>query len=232
MISLNKYLKYPGILISFLLLSACDLTETPTSFVNSDNYYKTESQCISGLNSCYIPLKTIYNFTYMMITEGVTDLMYIRSGTQDAQLAVSPAQPRYGSTMWTQGYKGVMYSNAVIDGIAKSPVPEELKKPLLAEGIIMRAYYYWFLTCTFGDVPFYTEHVANMEVLERISRMGRMSAVDTRNYLIDELLNHVYDLPQIRTSEVKDNRCGAAMGWMLIGKLAQWNKRWDIARDA
>src|SRR5690606_21288636 len=38
--------------------------------------------------------------------------------------------------------------------------------------------------------------------------------------------------PQIRTNDVAGNRSGAAMGWMLIGKLAQWNKRWDVAKDA
>ena len=33
---------------------SCSLEEVPRSFVDIDNYYKTESQCISGLNSCYI----------------------------------------------------------------------------------------------------------------------------------------------------------------------------------
>ena len=228
----NKIFKHIGWVVIPFMMNSCDLNESPTSFVNADNYYKTESQCVSGLNSCYIPLKTIYNFTYMIITEGVTDLMYIRSGTQDAQLAISPAQPRFGQTMWTHGYRGVMYCNAAIDGITKSPVPDEVKKPLIAEGVIMRAFYYWFLTSTFGDVPFYTEHVADVEVLSRISKLGRMSAVDTRNYMIDELLAHLENLPQVRTSESKDNRCGAAMGWMLVGKLAMWNKKWEVARDA
>lgn len=222
---------FKGLLLS-LLMVGCSIEEEPTSFVNPENYYQTEAQIISGLNATYIPLKTIYTYTYLIATEGVTDLMYIASGTLDAQLDISPAQPRFGQTMWTQGYRGVMYCNSIIEATRKAPIPEEVKKPLLAEGIVMRAYYYWFLTSTFGDVPFYTEDVANAEVLDRISKLGRMSAVETRNYLIDELLEHVPNLPQIRTSDVDGNRCGAAMGWMILGKLAQWNKRWDVARDA
>lgn len=221
-----------AIVLSVVFFSGCSIEEQPTSFVNGENFYQTEAQIISGLNSTYIPLRTIYTYTYLIATEGVTDLMSINSGTLDAQLDISPSQPRFGQTMWTQGYRGVMYCNSIIEAIKRSPISEEAKKPLLAEGIVMRAYYYWFLTSTFGDVPFYTEDVANVEVLDRVSALGRMSAVDTRNYLIKELEEHVPNLPQIRTNDEPGNRSGAAMGWMLLGKLAQWNKKWDVAKDA
>lgn len=218
--------------LTSLLWTGCSIDEEPTSFVNTDNYYLTEAQCISGLNSTYIPLKTIYTYTYLIATEGVSDLMYIASGTLDAQLDISPAQPRFGQRMWTDGYRGVMYCNSIIEGIKRSPLAEDTKKRLLAEGMIMRAYYYWFLTSTFGDVPFYTEDVSNAEVLDRISKLGRMSAEATRDYLIAELQEYVPYLPQVRTNDMPGNRSGAAMGWMLIGKLAQWNKKWDVAKDA
>ena len=60
----------------------------------------------------------------------------------------------------------------------------------------------------------------------------RMSAVDTRDYLIKELQECVPGMEQIRSSEVDDNRSGAAMGWMLIAKMAMWNKEWDTALAA
>lgn len=223
------------ILSIFLLtisLTSCSIDEEPSSFVNSENYYQTEAQIVSGLNGVYIPLRSIYNYTYLIVTEGVTDLMRIFSGTLDAQLDISPSNPRFGVNMWQQGYLGVMRCNSIIAATERSPLEDDVKNRLLAEGIIMRAYYYWFLTSTFGDVPFYTEDVANAEVLEKVSQLPRMSAMDTRNYLIDELLEYVEYLPQVRTNDLSGNRAGAAMGWMLIGKMAQWNKRWDVARDA
>lgn len=214
------------------LVSSCSLKEKATSFVNLDNYYSTEQQCITGLNSCYIPLKSIYKYQYLIATEGVTDLMHIYSGTLDAQLDISPSQPRFGSTMWTQGYKGVMYSNSIIAAIKRTDLSDSVKNNLIGEGVILRSYYYWFLTCTFGDVPFYTKDVANTDVLEEVSKLGRMPATATRDTLIQELLQYVPHMPQERTSDVEGNRFGAAMGWMLIGKLAQWNKEWEVARDA
>ena len=65
-----------------------------------------------------------------------------------------------------------------------------------------------------------------------IARLGRMPAKDTRDYLIDELKRYVPFMDQVRSSEVADNRMGAAMGWMMIAKLAQWNHRWDDALEA
>src|SRR5699024_11051295 len=150
-------------------ITGCSLKEEPTSFVNTDTYYKTKEQIISGLNSTYIPLKSIYNFTYLIVTEGVTDLMNIHSGTLDAHLDISPSNPRFGRTMWQQGYKGVMYCNSVIAAIKRSPLEDEdTKNRLLAEGMIMRAYYYWFLTSTFGDIPFYTEDISTTEVQDKV----------------------------------------------------------------
>lgn len=92
------------------------------------------------------------------MTEGVTDLMYIASGTKDAQLDISPAKPLNGQKIWTQCYKGVMYCNSTIAAIERSPLndikesSEADKLPLLAEGVVIRSFYYWLLTCIFGDV--------------------------------------------------------------------------------
>lgn len=217
-----------------VVFSSCaDLDEHPASFENSSTYYQTPAQCITGLNGLYTPLRSIYgNYTYMIVTEGVTDLMFINSGTLDAQLDISPSQPRFGATLWQQGYLGVSRSNAVIEAIKRAPFKDELKPALLAEGMILRAYYYWMLTCTFGDVPFYLEEVKDEESLARVGRLGRMPATATRDYLIEELKEYVPYLPQQRTADDPEFRCGAAMGWMLIAKLAQWNKRWEDARDA
>ena len=87
---LKKYL-LAATATAALLFSACDLDEHPTSFVGPKDYYKTRAQCLAGLNACYIPINSIYDYCFLIMTEGVTDLMYITSGTKDAQLDISPA---------------------------------------------------------------------------------------------------------------------------------------------
>lgn len=214
------------------LAAGCSLNEIPESFVDRDTFYKTESQCNAALNGCYIPLKSIYNYTMGIATEGCTDLLWIASGTQDAQLDISPAVPRHGATVWKQGYIGVRNCNTTIACIEKSSLSDEYKSQALGEAYVLRAYYYYVLTCFFGDVPFYTFDLDTIELLNEVQGYGRMPASDTRQYLIKELQRSMPLLPQKRTSDVDGNRLGAACGWMLIAKMALWEKEWETALDA
>lgn len=226
-------LKYiVGLLLIGILSVSCSLEEDASGFSTTEKFYKDKAQCVAALNSCYIPLKSIYTGTMLIATEGVTDLAYSRSATQDSDLDISPAKPRHGATVWQQGYRGIRYCNAAIAGIEGSPVADDAKAAMLAEGKIMRAFYYWLLTSFFGDVPFYTLDVKDDATLSEVCKLPRMSAVNTRDYLIEELLGFVGEMEQIRANEVGENRVGAAMGWMLIAKMAAWNKQWETVLEA
>ena len=93
-----KPMKIVLLTVAAVLAGACSLQESPEFFVNRSNFYRNKSECIAGLNSCYIPLKTIYNFNFGVMTEGVTDLLYHNSPTvYDSRLEISPALPGYGA---------------------------------------------------------------------------------------------------------------------------------------
>lgn len=213
-------------------LSSCSLDEEVDSFSEPKTFFQNRQQCQSALNACYTPLKNIYTYKMMLATESTTDIAYARSGTLDCILDISPSQPRHGADVWTYGYRGVMYCNSAIAGIERSPISDEDKVTMSGEGKVLRAFYYYLLTSFFGDVPYYTEDVVDEETQYRIAHLPRMSAVETRKALIAELQEIVPKLKQIRTSEADGNRCGAAMGWMLIAKMAMWNKDWDTAIEA
>lgn len=227
-----KYILTVAVAATAMAFTSCSLDEKVESFSQPDTFYKNVTQCQLAVNSCYIPIKNIYTGTMILVTEATTDLAWCNSGTQDATLDISPAQPRYGSTMWTQGYRGVMYCNAVLAGIDRSEFAEEDKIPLICEARVMRAMYYYVLTCVFGDVPYYTVDVADEKIQYEIAHLPRMSAIDTRDALIEDLLDILPLVEQKRTSDVAGNRSGAAMGWMLVAKMAMWNKKWEVALNA
>ena len=219
------------------ILPACSLKEDTSALSTPGNYFRKYSECQSALNSCYIPLKPIYDRPFMVAVECVTDIATIpTNGTLDARLDVSPSQPRFGSTMWTQGYLGVQRSNFAVAGIEKAHangvLEDEDYNDLICEAKTLRAFYYWHLTSFFGDVPFYTEEVRDNAVQDRIAALPRMDAISTRDSLIADLLPAAAAASQIRTYENKGYRMGAAAAWMIIAKLAMWNKRWDTALEA
>lgn len=208
------------------------LEEDAGSFVSPDGFYKSENQCIAALNGCYSPLTSIYGSDLIITMEGVTDLAYLNSAQLDAKFEISPANPGMGDNIWTACYKGVMYCNAAEHGITNATIPEDKKPALKAEAVVLRALYYYVLTSTFNDVPFYTEDISSLSSLQKISKIGRMSAVETRTYLINELKEYAPHLPAARTSEVPGNRISASMAYMLIGKMALWNKDYEGCLEA
>lgn len=221
------------ILALTVLAAACSLEEDMNNIVYPDSYVADEPQARSVLNSCYSPLKNQYKQGYIQAMEGTTDLASSNSSSsKDARLDITPASCGTGESFWQYGYVGVKNCNYAIYAIGRSGIDQEAKDTLLAEAKIMRAYYYYSLTSFFGDVPFYREHVGTQEKLAEVARMPRMSAVETRKALVEELFECVPVLKQVKSSEIKMNYAGAAMGWMLAAKMSMWNKDWDTALKA
>ncbi len=217
---------------ALLMFSSCSLEENLQSNYQTATYYRNYAQCVTGIRGCYPPLRSMYTGAFMLATESVSDIMYCNSGTYDAILDISPSNPRYGATGWTQGYRGVMRCNNMLAALERAfsdgNLTEQQYNELKAEAASLRGMYYYLLTSIFGDVPFYTTPVETAEDQDRVARLPRMSAVDTRAYLVNELLEllpkdgvvqkRTYDNP-----ESSDYRMGAAFGWMVCAKLAMWN---------
>lgn len=208
---------------------ACSLTENPDSFVNESNFYNNDDEALVVLNGCYRSIKPIYSVAFLHATEAVTDLAYSFSSGEDARLDISPAKPEVGKNVWMYGYRGIKDCNSAIAGIEGMANPNV---NLLGEAKVMRAMYYHILTSFFGDVPFYTHPVTTVDQLNEVAHLPRMSAVATRDSLIADLLSILPEMEQVRTCEVDGNRARAAVGWMLVAKMAMWNEEWETAIDA
>lgn len=219
-----------------LTAASCSLNEEIVSSSVAETYYTSVEACRTGLNGCYIPLKSYCgSYLFFEITECQSDLAYCNSVAQpNANLQITSSIPGYGRTMWTEGYNGVMRCNAVLAAIEKSPLKEEDKAPLRAEGVILRAFFYYLLTSTFGDVPFYEEEVTQANNA-KITHLPRMSASLIRNTMIDEIeevLVTKKSLDYVSTYEEGNShsfRVGAAVGFMLAGKMCLWEGRYSEA---
>ena len=237
-----KKTKIFALLCFAALITACSLDERSDSWSTRNGYYRNVQQIKSGLNGCYGPIRNIVNLQFFEMTECSSDLMTLNTSmAYDAICNVSPDRPSAGTNIWRYGYSGVMLCNEmldVIDGAVKNAyISEADALPLRAEGAILRALYYYFLTNTFGDVPFYTCAVTE-ENRADIARLPRMSADQTRDALIDELMSYLLPadkggrnaLPLVPSYQSgTDYRIGAMTGLMLAGKFCLWNHRWSDA---
>ena len=106
--------KILSFVFGILLLQCCSLKEDTSSLSTPENFLRSKAECQAILNGCYIPVKNIYTQTFYTVTECQSDIAFINYGTLDCRLDVSPTLPRYGSTVWTNGYLGVQRCNFAI----------------------------------------------------------------------------------------------------------------------
>lgn len=225
---MKKFAITIAIFAGLFTAASCSLEEDSSGIVSPYEFFNTPVQIRSAVNGCYDPLNNIHNFKYLIALEGTTDLASTNGSAQkDARFEISPIDPGAATIVWNHAWRGVRYCLSTIAGIGRSALSESVTLPYEAETRILLSYYYYVLTSFFGDVPFYEDYVENDDDMLRIAQMGRMSAVETRKTLIEELKIYVPTLPQIRTCDQEYNYCGAAMGWMMIAKFAAWNKDWD-----
>lgn len=227
------------IAIALLIFGAmsCSLKEKITSYTEGDKYYRSVEQIKTGLNACYSPLKLIYtNMGFWEMCECATDLMYLNIDNQiDAVCDIAPARPGAASLVWQRGYQGVSRTNNMIfytdRAVSEGYINENEAAPLYAEAAVLRSFYWYILTSTFGDVPFYTERVTE-ENRTKIVKLPRMSAAEIRTFCIEELRKNLSAMPARRTYDSgTDYRVGRALGLMLGGRLCLWNKDWDGALE-
>jgi len=177
-------------------------------------------------------LNSVFYQDLLLPLEAATDLAFLNSSAIDVRFEISPANPGMGDNVWTACYQGIMYCNSAVTGISNATVDSAKKRSMIAEAITLRALYYYVLNNTFKDVPYYTQDISTLNALEAVAKLGRMNATETRSALIKDLQDNVGYLPQKRTSEVAQNRISAPMAWMLIGKMALWNKDYPTCVDA
>ena len=126
-----------------MALSSCDfLEEDPNSFVTQGDFFKSEQQCRSAVNSTYTGLRSVYSSTLFTHLEGTTDLIQVPSISDvNAILDINPSGCNISRTVWSNGYKCVMYSNYAIAGIETSQIDSTARMKLLSEAKTMRAFW-------------------------------------------------------------------------------------------
>jgi len=226
-----------------IALVSCSLEENLKSTTKLEDFYKTEVQCRTGINGCYNLIRSMLSGqSVWMMTDAQSDCMILNASTvYVATLNVSPTRPAIASTIWQYSYMGVMRANGMLEAVERcrqnKGCTDQQALEMTTELVTLRAFFYYLLTCTFGDVPFYTVPV-NENNRAEIAKLPRMSANDTRNYLIDEIMKYAMptDMGGLGAMELKrsydgivNNRMNAPIALMLAGKMCLWNQRWEDA---
>jgi len=169
MLNIMKTLKYILIAIGLMGLSSCNeswLEPQPLSFYTPENVYNTPE----GLESLLITIRKDMNLESHNMGEGLHNLImeFAASdlGSPWSQLdfyKLTPNTDVYYNflKMFTLIYGTIKNCNTLITHIDDIEWEnEEARNTLLAQGLWYRAYWYYRLINSYGDVPFIGEEIS------------------------------------------------------------------------
>ncbi|MDR3245445.1 MAG: RagB/SusD family nutrient uptake outer membrane protein [Prevotellaceae bacterium] len=233
-----KNISYILVLVYSLVVVSCTdfLDEKPQSFVAPNQFYQSDVEANAGAIGCYHNLTKLFGGTPTL--DGMQwDLNYFLHYGTDIARPTGGRESQYsfhiynlsvateGSIpdLWRIFYRGVADANNLIERVSNSTqTTADIKKQIVAEGKFYRAFYYYYLTILWGDVPFIDQSDPNYA----ISGLPRTSAGEIRKKIILDLEESANDLPD----RSADNYKGRPTRWaakMLLSKFYLWEKEWS-----
>lgn len=170
-----------------LSLGACsDFLDKTTSAYDSNGFYENEDGFNAGVTGIYAAVP--YNQNWDVPAAAMQDV-YSPYGLQDQENTTISAgggltaDQTYVNSYWAGHWKIVARANSVLDG-ARTDLENasELYNRRFAEAKVLRAYAYYNLVMTFGDIPFFTTSVTP----DRYNEPRTDKKVIT-DYLVNEL---------------------------------------------
>ncbi len=161
------------------------LKTDPLSFYEPSTTFKTKEGLEAALTTCNRHLRGYFYadaapfYTDLLFSEVAVEGTTDKSGpAQDINALVTPSSDNNNENtnrinhFWTEGYYGVKYANSIISNIDKvEGLSTTIKNEMLARAYFHRAWRYYSLIFSFGDVPLITQEVTTPKLDYKSTKM-------------------------------------------------------------
>lgn len=200
----NNNLIYSILLIVMLFggLTSCGdefLDKAPKGELTSDNFFKDELQAEQAVNAIYEHLRgfNVHVFSYLGVTDIASDDADKGSVPGDAGFLQDindftfDANNTAVNGIWTGYFQGIFRANQVITNVPEIEMDTELQNRLIGEARFLRAYFYFFLVRTYGDVPLIDRPLNPDEY-----QQPKVAAAEIYDFIEDDLTFAIANLPE------------------------------------
>ncbi|HSF55695.1 MAG TPA: RagB/SusD family nutrient uptake outer membrane protein [Algoriphagus sp.] len=175
------------------------LEKAPKGELTSDNFFKDANQAEQAVNAIYAHLRNfnVHVFSYIGITDIASDDADKGSVPGDAGFLQDindftfDANNTAVNGIWSGYYQGVFRANQVLANVPNIEMDAELQTRLLGEARFLRAYFYFFLVRTYGDIPLIDRPLNPDEY-----RQPKVSAAQIYDFIEDDLEFAIANLPE------------------------------------
>lgn len=214
-----------------LIFVSCEeqLDEVPKDFLAPNNFFNTEEECIQAVNGVYRQLPSLYASSgFWAVTEaGCDDIMVKFTGNVSETYQYDAANTGGASSIWNYAYAIIMNANMVINRLEDAPIKDNVKARLTGEAQFIRAFMYYMLSNTFGDVPLWTEELD----IAQVSNLERTDIEAVKEQIRLDLTEAAEGLPN-RFSGQDVGRVNKAAALLLLAKQHLIDKNWQAAKSA
>lgn len=151
------------IVLLVLNISCSDILETePESIITVESFWQSEEDAIGGLYGMYNQFRVFAGRDLILVGAARSDLM--QDGLANADFRIKYFENTLNEINadlnWLQMYRVINYANLVIKFVPSIDFVDENKKnDILAQAYAMRAYMYFVMARTWGDVPLITDPI-------------------------------------------------------------------------
>lgn len=200
-----------------------------------DNFYQSEEDALSAVNSVYDVLGSVNQYSsYLWLIQDIgSDDCNARSTLNDPNLhefntyKIQPSN-NYLARIWQSSYLGISRANVVIEKVPGIQMDIVIRDRIIGEARFLRALYYFNLVRLFGEVPLVTVPVSSDLSSEEIYPAKTTVAV-IYNQIISDLNQAAEKLPARYSTANDKGRATKGASWGLLSKVYLTAKDWGNA---
>ena len=187
--NIQSYFKalFVGITVVSLAVSCKKLVEKPKSFITPEDFYTTPSQVEAAFAASMNRLWDYWGGYGYGMGNFVHDDQY-----EGGDLVIAR---NHGSDLWNRHFAAIQNLNAAIRAMKKgslgSGTSQAALDNLMGQAKFLRAYNYFMLVRMFGDLPLYTEDIAEPIT----AQIGRTPVADVYKLIVSDFLEATTKLP-------------------------------------
>ncbi|GAL62911.1 RagB/SusD family nutrient uptake outer membrane protein [Algibacter lectus] len=212
------FLMMIGLGLGLSAVGCSDLEEEPVGLLSPDGFYQTTDDIQLAVNASLTHAinEEIWGRKLsiaLLLRSDMVDLASTETRRVEMNTHTISGNNEMVFDPWTRIYLGIAAANDAIAGGEKVEVADEFKNPVIAQAYFARAFYYFHLVRLFGDVPYITEPVTDINASSSLSSTPEAQVYEN---IISDLQYAEQWLPNTVTSRATPSKAAAKSYLALV----------------
>lgn len=228
-----------------IIFTSCEsfLNEDPKSYITPTNFYQSDKEAISAVNSVYAAIRDeSVNLPFMFLNEISIDDITLSTSTTGERIEIEnlvySSQHSYLIPVWTNSYTAINRANTVLQYVDSAKITPVLTRRLYAEARFLRAFHYFRLVRWFGDIPLMLKATETPDPIELYP--ARTSSTKVYEQIIEDLkyaevnLDNKYDYSSTNYYRATKGAAKALLAKVYLtmsGYPLRDQSKWELAAE-